>query len=97
MPLTLSDKCLNISPSVTLTIDSRAKQLRALGLDVIGFGAGEPDFDTPDYIKQAAKDALDLGQTRYTPVAGTAELKEEIQHKLYRDNSLDYQLSEIIV
>ena len=97
MPLTLSERCLNISPSVTLTIDSRAKQLRALGLDVIGFGAGEPDFDTPDYIKQAAKDALDLGQTRYTPVAGTAELKEEIQHKLYRDNSLDYQLSEIIV
>ena len=97
MPLCLSDKCLNISPSVTLTIDSRAKQLRALGLDVIGFGAGEPDFDTPDYVKQAAKDALDAGQTRYTPVAGTAELKEEIQHKLERDNSLEYELSEIIV
>ena len=60
MPLTLSERCLNISPSVTLTIDSRAKQLRALGLDVIGFGAGEPDFDTPDYIKQAAKDGYTI-------------------------------------
>ena len=90
MALTISQKCKNIQPSVTLAIDSRAKQLRNMGLDVIGFGAGEPDFDTPKYIKDAARDALDAGMTKYTPVAGTVELKTEIQEKLLRDNNLDY-------
>ncbi|MBQ3168485.1 MAG: pyridoxal phosphate-dependent aminotransferase [Clostridia bacterium] len=95
--MTISQKCKNIQPSVTLAIDSRAKQLRNMGLDVIGFGAGEPDFDTPKYIKDAAKDALDAGMTKYTPVAGTIELRTEIQEKLLRDNNLDYELTDIIV
>lgn len=97
MALTISEKCRNIHPSVTLAIDARAKQLRAMGLDVIGFGAGEPDFDTPRYIKSAARDALDAGMTKYTPVAGTVELRTEIQQKLLRDNGLDYELADIIV
>ena len=97
MALTISEKCRNIHPSVTLAIDARAKQLRAMGLDVIGFGAGEPDFDTPRYIKSAARDALDAGMTKYTPVAGTVELRTEIQQKLLRDNGLDYELTDIIV
>ena len=97
MPLGVSIKCKNIQPSVTLAIDSRAKQLRAMGLDVIGFGAGEPDFDTPKYIKDAARDALDAGLTKYTPVAGTPELKTEIQAKLMRDNKLEYELTDIVV
>ena len=97
MALTISEKCRNIHPSVTLAIDARAKQLRAMGLDVIGFGAGEPDFDTPRYIRSAARDALDAGMTKYTPVAGTVELRTEIQQKLLRDNGLDYELADIIV
>lgn len=97
MALTISEKCRNIHPSVTLAIDARAKQLRAMGLDVIGFGAGEPDFDTPRYIKSAARDALDAGMTKYTPVAGTVELRTEIQQKLLYDNGLDYELADIIV
>ncbi len=97
MALTISQKCKNIQPSVTLAIDSRAKQLRNMGLDVIGFGAGEPDFDTPKYIKDAARDALDAGMTKYTPVVGTIELRTEIQEKLLRDNGLDYELTDIIV
>lgn len=97
MALTISEKCRNIHPSVTLAIDARAKQLRAMGLDVIGFGAGEPDFDTPHYIKSAARDALDAGMTKYTPVAGTVELRTEIQQKLLHDNGLDYELADIIV
>ena len=97
MALTLSGKCLDIQPSVTLAIDARAKQLRQMGLDVIGFGAGEPDFDTPEYIRDAAKDALDQGMTRYTPVAGTLELRDEICVKLWRDNGLEYQPGEILV
>ena len=97
MSLSISERCRNIHPSVTLAIDSRAKQLRAMGLDVIGFGAGEPDFDTPKYIKDAARDALDAGLTKYTPVSGTNELKNEIQAKLLRDNGLEYELTDIIV
>jgi len=97
MALTISQKCRNILPSVTLAIDSRAKQLRAMGLDVIGFGAGEPDFDTPKYIKDAARDALDAGMTKYTPVPGTVELRTEIQGKFLRDNNLEYELTDIVV
>ncbi len=97
MALTISEKCKSIHPSVTLAIDARAKQLRAMGLDVIGFGAGEPDFDTPRYIKSAACDALDAGMTKYTPVVGTVELRTEIQQKLLRDNGLDYEITDIIV
>ena len=93
----LSRLAKNVNPSTTLAIDAMAKQMRADGLDVIGFGAGEPDFDTPRYIKSAARDALDAGMTKYTPVAGTVELRTEIQQKLLHDNGLDYELADIIV
>ena len=97
MSLSLSDRCLQIAPSVTLAIDARAKELKAQGVDVIGFGAGEPDFNTPEYIRDAAKRALDEGMTKYTPVAGTFYLREEIVKKLKNDNGLTYDVSEIIV
>jgi aspartate aminotransferase len=97
MSLTLSKRCLAISPSVTLAIDTKAKALKAQGADVIGFGAGEPDFDTPEYIRNAAKYALDNGMTRYTPVAGTMDLRSEIAKKLLRDNNLTYTTDEILV
>jgi aspartate aminotransferase len=97
MALTLSRRCLNIAPSVTLGIDARAKALIAAGEDVIGLAAGEPDFDTPAYIREAAKYALDHGMTRYTPVPGTLRLREAIAKKLKKDNGLEYGPSEIIV
>ena len=97
MPLNLSDKVLAISPSVTLAIDARAKKLRQEGMDVIGFGAGEPDFCTPEYINDAGKFAIDAGITRYTPVAGTMDLREKICEKLYRDNGVEYTPAQIIV
>lgn len=68
MALTISHRCQNIAPSPTLAIDARAKEMKAAGVDVIGFGAGEPDFPTPAYICNAAKEALDKGMTRYTPL-----------------------------
>ena len=86
MPLSLSERTLAIAPSVTLAIDSRAKQLRAEGMDVIGFSAGEPDFCTPEYINDAGKFAIDAGITRYTPVAGTLDLRQKICEKFFRDN-----------
>ena len=97
MPLTLSERALAISPSVTLSVDARAKQLRAEGLDVIGFSAGEPDFNTPEYINDAGKFAIDAGITRYTPVAGTLDLRQKICDKFHHDNNVDYTPAEIIV
>ena len=97
MPLTLSERTLAISPSVTLVIDSRAKQLRAEGMDVIGFSAGEPDFCTPEYINDAGKFAIDAGITRYTPVAGTLDLRQKICDKFFHDNGVEYTPAEIIV
>ena len=97
MPLTLSERTLAISPSVTLAIDTQAKKLRNEGLDVIPFGAGEPDFCTPEYINDAGKFAIDAGITRYTAVAGTMDLRTKICEKLFRDNGLEYNPSEIIV
>ena len=85
------------APSLTLQIDSRAKEMAASGLDVIGFGAGEPDFPTPEHIRDAAKEALDLGMTRYTAVAGTMELRMAITRKMERDHGLTYSPQEIIV
>jgi aspartate aminotransferase len=80
-----------------LAIEAKAKKLKAEGLDVISFGAGEPDFDTPDYIKQAAHDALNRGVTKYTPAQGTLELRKSIAAKLKKDNGLDYSPEEIVV
>ena len=97
MPLTVSHRCQNIAPSLTLQIDARAKEMQAAGLDVIGFGAGEPDFPTPEHICDAAREALELGLTRYTPSAGTKELRKAICEKLRRDNDMTYIYGDILV
>ena len=93
----LSKKFLNIEPSPTLLIDSKFKQMKADGLDVVGFGAGEPDFDTPSHIKNAAIDAINKGFTKYTPASGTIELKKAVCAKLLKDNGLNYEPSQIVV
>ena len=85
MPLGLSKKCSAIAPSATLAMDARAKELRSQGVNVIGFAAGEPDFETPVPIREAMKEAMDLGMTRYTPVAGTLELRRAIAENAGRD------------
>ena len=82
---------------MTLAIDAKAKELRANGVDVIGFGAGEPDFDTPDKIKQSGIDAIEQNATHYTPVGGIEALKQAIVNKLERDNNLVYEKSQILV
>ena len=97
MALTVSHRCQNIAPSLTLSIDARAKEMKAAGLDVIGFGAGEPDFPTPQFICDAAKEALDMGLTRYTPAAGTKALRKAICKKLERDNDMTYTYGDIVV
>ena len=74
----ISRRAASLSPSLTLAIDSKAKQMKADGLDVVGFGAGEPDFDTPQHIKDAAAKALAAGFTKYTPAAGIPELRQAI-------------------
>ena len=93
----LATRVANIKPSETLAITAKANALKAEGRDVIGFGAGEPDFDTPANIKQAAIKAIEDGFTKYTPVGGTDELKDAIINKLKRDNSLVYKRSQIVV
>ena len=84
----LSLRVQRIKPSATLAITARAKELKAAGKDIIGLGAGEPDFDTPDHIKKAAIDAINHGFTKYTAVDGIPELKQAIIDKLKRDNGL---------
>ncbi|SHI51046.1 pyridoxal phosphate-dependent aminotransferase [Desulfofundulus thermosubterraneus] len=93
----LADRVKNISPSPTLAIDARAKKMIAAGEKVINFGAGEPDFDTPEHIKEAAMAAIRKGMTKYTPVGGTMELKEAIVQKLKADNGLEYTPEQIVV
>ncbi|MEW5898648.1 MAG: pyridoxal phosphate-dependent aminotransferase [Bacillota bacterium] len=93
----LAARAKNISPSPTLSIDAQAKKMIAAGEKVINFGAGEPDFDTPEHIKQAAVEALHKGMTKYTPVGGTPALKEAIVQKLKADNNLDYGPEQIVV
>jgi aspartate aminotransferase len=85
-----------IKPSATLAADARATEMKAAGIDVVSLAAGEPDFDTPEHVKQAAVKALAAGQTKYTAVGGTAALKNAIKLKLKRDNNLDYEPNEII-
>ncbi|MCD6303998.1 MAG: aminotransferase class I/II-fold pyridoxal phosphate-dependent enzyme, partial [Planctomycetes bacterium] len=85
-----------VAPSATLAITARARQMQAAGVDVVGFGAGEPDFDTPQFIKDACKAALDAGDTKYTPRRG-AELRQAIAAKLRRDNGLEYAPEQIVV
>ncbi|MDR1195414.1 MAG: pyridoxal phosphate-dependent aminotransferase [Endomicrobium sp.] len=93
----LSKRVQAIKPSPTLAIDAKAKALRQQGIDVISFGTGEPDFDTPCNIKEAAITAINEGYTKYCPVAGSPELKKAVIDKLKRDNNLDYTPSEVIV
>ncbi len=93
----ISQRAAALSPSLTLAIDSKAKQMKAEGLDVVGFGAGEPDFDTPQHIKDAAAKALAAGFTKYTPAAGIPELRQAIADKHKRENGLSFKASQIIV
>jgi aspartate aminotransferase len=93
----LSKRTSSISPSPTLGITAKAKKMQAEGIDVVGFGAGEPDFDTPLNVKEAAKRAIDAGFTKYTPTSGIPELKAAICEKLKKDNGLDYEPGEVLV
>ena len=93
----ISERAKNISPSLTLAITAKAKAMKAQGLDVVSFGAGEPDFNTPDYIIEAAKYALNKGMTKYTPVPGTIELRRAIAEKLTQDTGHAYVPEQIVV
>lgn len=95
--LELSNRVQLIKPSPTLAVTNKANELKAAGKDIIGLGAGEPDFDTPEHIKQAAITAINNGQTRYTAVDGTPQLKQAIIDKFSRDNQLSYQPNQILV
>lgn len=97
MTIKLSDRVQRVKPSPTLSITATANQLRSEGKDIIGLGAGEPDFDTPDHIKTAAIEAINQGKTKYTAVDGTAELKAAIVAKFQQDNSLTYTPGQILV
>lgn len=97
MNYSISKRAASLSPSLTLAVDAKAKQMRAEGQDVIGFGAGEPDFDTPQHIKDAAIAALEKGFTKYTPSSGIPELRQAIADKFKRENGLSYKPSQIIV
>jgi aspartate aminotransferase len=97
MRIKLSVRVQSVKPSPTLAITARAAEMRAAGKDIIGLGAGEPDFDTPDHIKAAAIRAIKDGFTKYTPVDGTAGLKQAVIDKFKRDNGFDYKLDQILV
>ena len=97
MNIKLASRVRRIKPSPTLAVTAKANQLKLEGVDVINLAAGEPDFDTPDHIKQAAIDAIQSGKTKYTPVAGTNSLKAAIINKFERDNKLSYTPNEILV
>jgi aspartate aminotransferase len=93
----LADALSRVKPSATIAVSQKARELKAKGRDVIGLGAGEPDFDTPDNIKKAAIDAINRGETKYTPVSGIPELREAISKKFKRENNLDYTAAQTIV
>ena len=97
MDVQLSDRVNSIKPSPTLAVTNRAAELRAAGKDIIGLGAGEPDFDTPEHIKDAAIEALHNGFTKYTAVDGTPSLKNAIINKFKNDNDLDYEANQVLV
>jgi aspartate aminotransferase len=92
-----SKRVSSVAPSLTLAITAKAKQMKAEGIDVIGFGSGEPDFDTPENIKQAAIKAIQDGFTKYTPASGIIELKKAVAAKLKKDNNLDYEASQVVI
>ena len=89
----LSESIKRIKPSATIAVTQKARELKAAGKDIIGLGAGEPDFDTPENIKKAAIQAINNGDTKYTAVDGTPELKSAIKEKFKRENNLDYELN----
>ena len=91
----IADRMSAIKPSPTMAVTAKAAELKAQGVDVIGLGAGEPDFDTPDHIKAAGKAAIDAGQTKYTPTNGTPELRKAVVDKFKRENDLDYDISQV--
>jgi len=93
----LSKRAPSLKPSPTLAISAKEKALKAQGIDIAGFGAGEPDFDTPEHIKKAAIDAINGGFTKYTPAAGMEQLKDAVIEKFKRDNGLEYKRDEIII
>ncbi len=97
MSFKISKKGSGVSASPTLAIDAKFKAMKAEGIDAVGFGTGEPDFDTPDHIKQAAMDALEKGMTKYTPASGTPALKQAVVRKLKRENNLDYEVKNIVI
>ncbi|MEO6181601.1 MAG: aminotransferase class I/II-fold pyridoxal phosphate-dependent enzyme, partial [Verrucomicrobiota bacterium] len=92
-----AQRAASLTPSITLVIDSKAKQMKAEGIDVVGFGVGEPDFDTPQHIKDAAIKALNEGFTKYTPASGIPELRQAVADKFKRENGLNYKPSQIII
>ena len=93
----VSNSLKRIKPSPTLAVTQKARELKAAGKDIIGLGAGEPDFDTPENIKRAAINAINRGETKYTSVDGTPKLKTAIVKKLKRENNLNYELTQISV
>ena len=93
----LAARVSQVTPSLTLAIDAKAKAMKAEGIDICSFSAGEPDFDTPEHIKAAAKQALDAGKTKYGPASGEPKLRDAIAHKLKTDNGLDYKAENVIV
>lgn len=93
----ISQRLRNVKPSATLELTALANRLKAQGVDIIGFGAGEPDFDTPQSIKDAAKKAIDAGKTKYTPAGGIKELKDAVIGKFRNENGLEYKLSEVTI
>src|SRR5438552_18722581 len=93
----ISERATQLTPSLTLSIDSKAKAMKSEGIDVCGFGAGEPDFDTPEHLKKAAIDALQAGLTKYTPSAGMPELRQAIAEKLAAVNALSYRSAQVRV
>ncbi|UCH12979.1 MAG: pyridoxal phosphate-dependent aminotransferase [Candidatus Omnitrophota bacterium] len=95
--MSLAKRAKNITASPTLAISAKAKEMRKKGVEVINFSAGEPDFDTPAFIKQTAISAIEEGFTKYTPASGINELKEAVIAKLHRDNNLDYSINQVIV
>lgn len=97
MALTLSKKAQAVRPSSTLAITAKAKELKEKGIDVVGFGAGEPDFNTPDNICNAAIKAIENGFTKYTPASGTLELKQAICNKFLKFNGISYEPSQIVI
>ncbi len=95
--MALSKRASSLQPSPTLAITAKANQLKAQGIDVIGFGAGQPDFDTPDHIKEAGIEAIRSGFTKYTAASGMPELKEAVAAKLKRDNGVEYDVAEVTI